>query len=131
VRSEAVDSSKIKGYHAHVYYPDAPSRQTASWLREELTARFEVVMGRWRDQPVGPHPLPMYQVAFDNSCFERIVPWLMLNRRGLTIMIHPNTRNGYADHARHALWLGEKLKLNLKFFGTLKAPPTGGGTASP
>jgi len=108
------DSTEISGYHAHVYY-DAASRERAAWLREQLDARFEVVLGRWRDEPVGPHPQSMYQVAFAASEFERIVPWLMLNRQGLVILVHPETGDDYADHGEHALWLGEKLALDLEF----------------
>jgi aromatic ring-cleaving dioxygenase len=102
----------IGDYHAHVYY-DPTSRDTAARLRQALESGFEVEMGRWRDAPVGPHPQPMYQVKFGVAQFARIVPWLMLNRHGLTILIHPNTGDDYQDHAEHALWLGEKLKLRL------------------
>jgi DOPA 4,5-dioxygenase len=55
----------------------------------------------------------MYQVSFETGEFARIVPWLMLNRNGLTILVHPNTDDGYRDHAEHALWLGAKLELRL------------------
>jgi aromatic ring-cleaving dioxygenase len=112
VRSQVLDPQNIRGYHAHVYY-DASSRDAAVRLRDAIERGFEVEMGRWRDQPVGPHPQSMYQVKFPVTEFARIVPWLMLNREGLTILVHPETGDDYRDHAFHALWLGEKLSLRL------------------
>ncbi len=109
---DMMDRGKITDYHAHVYYDDE-SRAKAAEVREALERGFDVMMGRWRDTPVGPHPQAMYQVKFGPDLFARIVPWLMLNRGGLTILIHPNTGDAYRDHAEHALWLGEKLKLRL------------------
>jgi aromatic ring-cleaving dioxygenase len=109
---EPIDPAKIRDYHAHVYY-DADSRGAAARLREALEISFAVEMGRWRDEPVGPHPQPMYQVKFGTGEFARIVPWLMLNRMGLTVLVHPNTDDAYQDHAVNALWMGEKLKLRL------------------
>ena len=106
------DPSTIRFYHAHIYY-DESSRAVAARLRDEIERRFEVVMGRWRDEPVGPHPQSMYQVKFNPGEFVRIVPWLMLNRSGLTILVHPETDNAYLDHAENALWLGQKLDLRL------------------
>jgi aromatic ring-cleaving dioxygenase len=106
------DPARIRGYHAHVYY-DAGSRDAAARLREALERGFNVELGRWRDAPVGPHPEPMYQVKFAPAEFARIVPWLMLNRGGLTILVHPETGDDYSDHAFHALWLGAKLDLRL------------------
>ena len=105
----------IPSYHAHVCYDDA-SRTTAAWLREAIAERFEVRLGRWRDEPVGPHPEPMYQVAFDAAIFADIVPWLMLNRRGLTVFVHPETGDDLADHRDHATWMGRMLPLNLGMF---------------
>ena len=69
----------IQSYHAHIYYDEA-SRPVAAALREQIQRTFTVEMGRWRDEPVGPHPQPMYQVAFSVDQFPRLVPWLMLNR---------------------------------------------------
>ena len=105
----------IPSYHAHVYYDDA-SRTTAEWLREAIAERFEVRLGRWRDEPVGPHPEPMYQVAFDADIFPDLVPWLMLNRRGLTVFVHPETGDDLADHRDHAVWMGRMLPLKLEVF---------------
>jgi DOPA 4,5-dioxygenase len=36
----------------------------------------------------------------------------MLNRRGLAVLIHPNTGRPKADHLLHALWLGEILAVD-------------------
>ena len=107
------DSSIIRFYHAHIYY-DESSRPTAARLREEIEHRFEVVMGRWRDMPVGPHPQAMYQVKFDPPEFARIVQWLMINRAGLDVLVHPDTGDALTDHAVNALWLGRKLELNVE-----------------
>jgi DOPA 4,5-dioxygenase len=112
--TNSVDPAKIRGYHAHVYYDEA-SRETAANLREAIERSFAVEMGRWRDEPVGPHPQAMYQVKFGPGEFGRIVPWLMLNRSRLAILVHPETDDAFYDHAENALWLGEKLRLRLDF----------------
>lgn len=106
------DPSRIEGFHAHIYY-DPETRPVAERLREAIGAAFAVQLGRWHDQPVGPHPVSMYQVAFVVTEFPRLVPWLMLNRESLSILVHPLTGNDYDDHAHYALWLGQPLALRL------------------
>ncbi len=103
---------EIASFHAHVYY-DSTTREAAARVREGLGNRFEVQLGRWHDKLVGPHTKPMYQVAFALGQFNKVVPWLMLHREGLDILVHPNTGDAVADHTDHALWLGEKLAVNL------------------
>jgi DOPA 4,5-dioxygenase len=107
---QALDS--IRSYHAHVYFDGPEQRRCAELLREEIGDRFRVRLGRWHDRLVGPHTRPMYQVSFAPDAFARLVPWLMLNRRGLVVLIHPNTGRPKADHLLHALWLGEVLALD-------------------
>jgi aromatic ring-cleaving dioxygenase len=107
------DATRIEGYHAHVYY-EAATRLLAERLRQAMGERFAVTLGRWHDQPVGPHPQSMYQVAFAVAEFGRLVPWLMLNRAGLSILVHPRTGDDYEDHARFPLWLGTPLPLRLE-----------------
>jgi aromatic ring-cleaving dioxygenase len=53
----------------------------------------------------------MYQVAFALDLFPTFVPWLMLNRMGLQVLVHPNTQRPRDDHLVHALWLGGDLLL--------------------
>ena len=102
----------IESYHAHIYFDGPAARERAAILREQIAARFRVQMGRWREEPVGPHPIAMYQVAFEACLFPTLVPWLMLNRQGLTVVVHPNTDRPKDDHLIHALWLGGILPLD-------------------
>ena len=101
----------ITSYHAHVYYdPDATQGQ-AEWLRERVGERFKVRLGRWHGRAIGPHGAPMFQISFPLALFDSLVPWLMLNRQDLSVLVHPNTDNQRKDHARHALWLGPPAPL--------------------
>ncbi|HEY9624528.1 MAG TPA: DOPA 4,5-dioxygenase family protein [Crinalium sp.] len=106
------DSLSIQNFHAHVYY-DPETRDRAAQVRDELEKHFDVRLGRWHDKPVGPHPIAMYQVVFLPHLFGEIVPWLMLHRQGLNILLHPTTGDDVADHTDHALWLGKTLELNI------------------
>ena len=103
--------SKIVSYHAHIYFQGDEERAAAMLLRERIGKRFAVALGRVHEQPIGPHARPMYQVAFNPEIFASFVPWLMLNRMGLTVLVHPNTSRARSDHLFHSLWLGEVLPI--------------------
>jgi aromatic ring-cleaving dioxygenase len=112
-----VDPKSITHYHAHVYYDPASTRERAERLRERIAEIFpKALLGRWHDEPVGPHPRSMYQIAFPSALLASFLPWLMLNRNGLTILVHPETGNDLADHTDHAMWLGGILRLRLGVF---------------
>ena len=106
------DLTEIKGYHAHVYY-SSKTRPIAERLRAAIGEQFDVRLGSWHDEPVGPHPVSMYQVAFASEQFSGLMPWLMLNREGLDVLVHPLTGDSLADHTRFAAWLGSPLPLRL------------------
>jgi DOPA 4,5-dioxygenase len=107
------DPAGISGWHAHVYFDPDRTRDLAAQVRDGIAEAFpEAVLGRWHDAKVGPHPQAMYQVAFPPALFPRLVPWLALNRRGLTVLIHPETGRQKADHLHHALWMGAVLPLD-------------------
>ena len=103
--------SAIASFHAHIYFDGPGQRALAMALRTQIGDRFRVALGRVHDPLVGPHARSMYQVAFDAATFGKFVPWLMINRQGLTVLVHPNTDNERADHLSHALWMGEVLEI--------------------
>jgi DOPA 4,5-dioxygenase len=111
------DPTSIAEYHAHVYYDPQQTRGRAERLRERVATEFpQARLGRWHDKLVGPHTQSMYQIAFPSGMVAGFLPWLMLNRDGLTILLHPETGNDYRDHTAHAAWLGEVLPLRLEAF---------------
>jgi len=117
-----VDPQAISSYHAHIYYDPATTRDRAEHLRERVAAQFpQAKLGRWHDELVGPHLQSMYQIAFPTQMLASFIPWLMLNRDGLTILLHPQTGNSYRDHTRHAVWFGAVLPLRLEAFKNREA----------
>ena len=117
------DPAVITGYHAHLYYAPG-TRPIAERLRAAIAANFpQARVGNWHDDPVGPHPIAMFQVAFAVDEFTHLVPWLILNRGGLDVLVHPLTADSVADHTRFALWLGQPLPLRTEVLR--RGPRTG------
>jgi DOPA 4,5-dioxygenase len=114
----------ITGYHAHVYF-DADSEPTALALRDRIAAGLEVEVGRVHRKPVGPHPHWSYQLAFTPERFGAVVPFLMLNRGGLDVLVHPRTGDEIRDHFDSAMWLGEKAALIREPLLPKKRPASG------
>jgi aromatic ring-cleaving dioxygenase len=63
----------IESWHAHVYF-DAASRDAAWALREVIARDLSalIVLGRFHEQPVGPHPQWSYQLAFSHDRFASV-----------------------------------------------------------
>ena len=110
-----IEASAVSGYHAHVYF-DASSVEQARALCEAARDKFGVQMGRVHEKNVGPHPRWSCQLAFEPAIFGKIIPWLALNRDGLTVFIHPETGDGLKDHRDHDIWVGESLTVDLSIF---------------
>ncbi|MDJ0651058.1 MAG: DOPA 4,5-dioxygenase family protein [Xenococcaceae cyanobacterium MO_188.B19] len=109
---EFQDISLIKGYHVHVYFDESTVEQ-AKLLCEEAGKRFSVTVGRIHQKPIGPHPNWSCQLAFSRNEYADLMSWLALNRKGLTILIHPLTGNDLLDHTDYASWMGKPQVLKL------------------
>lgn len=102
----------IKSYHAHVYF-DASTVDAARALRAKIEDNFDIEMGRFHEKPVGPHPKWSYQVAFGPDKFASLIPWLSVNRDGLTVFVHACTGDEIVDHTEYVHWLGASEELDL------------------
>ncbi len=97
-------------YHAHIYYP-AEQRGAAEALQEEFSRSPEILfVGRLMEQPVGPHPLPQFEVHFLEQALPTVVA--AIEASGLTALVHPLTNDDLADHTSLARWIGEPLALD-------------------
>lgn len=105
----------IRGWHAHIYFTPE-TRERALKLRDRIARELGLLVGSVHDKPVGPHTEPMFQVIIPVEDIGRTVPWFSLNHDGLDVLLHPSTGNGWADHTRHALWMGKILPINRKAF---------------
>jgi DOPA 4,5-dioxygenase len=108
-----MENATIKGYHAHVYF-DATSVEQARALRERVGKEFDHAVGRFHEKNVGPHPRWSFQIAFKADAFGTLVPWLALNRKGLTVLVHGLTGDDIYDHTELVMWLGESAELDLR-----------------
>lgn len=99
-------------YHAHIYY-DAGERAAAAALRDELAQRTEHVgfVGRLADRPVGPHPIPQFEIHFLESALPVLFP--VIEESGLRALVHPLTDDDLADHTTLGRWIGAPLVLDL------------------
>ena len=100
-------------YHAHVYF-DASSKDTIETVQEGLRAHFgtRIRVSSLREKPVGPHPLPMFEVIFPTQEHDAARQWLVDNRLGHDILMHPVMENDLLAHQEFADWLGQTLPLD-------------------
>ncbi len=102
-------------FDAHVYF-DSIDLLEATMLRDKLKLAFKDMVffvGDMCTEPIGPHPTPMFEANFTREHFAEVVLWLMKERGGFSVLIHPLTGNDIYDHTQGAMWLGKSV--NLKY----------------
>ena len=104
-------------YHAHIYF-SAEQRPTAAALRDRfrcLTGAGEephiLFVGPMRDGPIGPHPIPQYEIHFAEASRSGVIA--TIEASGLRALVHPLTDDDLADHTTLAHWIGAPLDLDL------------------
>ena len=101
-------------WHAHVYY-DASERVQAAALRDGFSAMADAApilfVGSMVDRPVGPHPIPQFEIHFPASARAAVIREVEKTR--LRALIHPLTDDDLADHTTLAHWIGEPLDLDV------------------
>ena len=104
-------------YHAHIYFSD-PERPAAEALCERFrtltgagAAPHILFVGPLRDRPVGPHPIPQFEIHFAQASRGGVIA--AIEATGLTALVHPLTDDDLADHTTLAHWIGAPLELDL------------------
>ncbi|BBN01685.1 hypothetical protein MPTK1_2g09460 [Marchantia polymorpha subsp. ruderalis] len=115
-KSETKFADPIDSYDVHIYFwqTDEANTALAKELRQECIDKFpDLNIYKFWDTPVGPHPVAMFEVDLKSpDQFLRFVPWIQVNRRGLSVLVHPNTGRPLDDHTKNAMWIGERVPLN-------------------
>lgn len=101
-------------YHAHVYFHHEEVEVAAA-----LQSRAKAFLAGLAEvhppvpRPVGPHHAPMFEIDFDQAQHAVVVDWLQAHRGHMTVLVHPVADDEVTAHTRDALWLGERLPLDL------------------
>ena len=103
-------------FHAHIYF-DASTRPVAAAMRERFIALTGLgsapqidFVGRMVDGPIGPHPVPQFEIHFRGDGRDAVVG--LIEASGLRALVHPLTDDDLADHTTLAEWIGEPLALD-------------------
>ncbi|KAF9650431.1 hypothetical protein BDM02DRAFT_3185464 [Thelephora ganbajun] len=104
----------------HIYYNRSNEDETkfARELHERLRREFpELMICRFREEPIGPHPVAMFEVdTFTPHETGTLFTWLAVNRGPLSVLVHPNTGDHLRDHSILASWMGTPWPLKLYLF---------------
>lgn len=108
-------------FDIHFYF-DEHSVDSALKIRADMAKAFPgFTFYEPQHRKVGPHPLPMWEAHFsrpyNKASHDELgsaIVWVMQNRKGHSVLFHPNTRDMLRDHSTDAIWLGKKLELDLE-----------------
>lgn len=103
-----------RDFDAHIYYESIDLLE-ATMLRDNIKNHFKNIVffvGDMCTEPIGPHPLPMFEANFPMEHFAEVVLWLMKERGGFSVLVHPITGDEIYDHTQGAIWLGPSVRLN-------------------
>lgn len=105
----------LRGFHAHIYF-DSAELEAAQAFAAAAKERIGCAVGRFHEQPVGPHPRGSCQLSLTPDQFGAFAPWAARERNGLTIFAHGLSGDDLADHTRHVVWFGPSETLDLSIF---------------
>lgn len=132
--ADAPESGRVWLFHSHAYFdggvPEhlAEARAFMELVRSTFASTPHVEVHSFVPVPAGPHPRASFEVLFTRDAFAEYVAWLMFARPpSLSILIHPLTRSQSLDHGARALWLGERLALDLEMLEAVDAKALAAG----
>lgn len=99
----------IQTYHAHIYFT-LGQMVLAAQVRENILNQLPQLdyRGQLIPMPIGPHPLPMFELHVPASQINYAMATIDSLREGLSVLT-----DELDAHSSSARWLGTKLTLNL------------------
>ncbi|ORZ36438.1 DOPA-like domain-containing protein [Catenaria anguillulae PL171] len=112
----------IHSYDVHVYY-DLSQYEEAQQLKAKAQELFpNLPQSRMWERPIGPHSKPMWELDIHQAVdFARVVPWFAVNHGNLSVLVHPNTGDMVKDHTENAMWIGERVELDVAMLARAQA----------
>lgn len=107
-----------ESFHAHVYFT-AETRAFAQNFLNQIVRELGPILryaGNLIDRPIGPHPVPMFEIDFLPEHYQTVTNFLRAHHGELSILVHPQTGEDLKDHSVHAVWIGKPLPLKLDIF---------------
>lgn len=106
----------MREYHLHVYF-SIDQLELAETVRANLMRVLPELtyVGELIPYPVGPHPLPMFELHLPAGEVELALPVMEAVRQGLSVLIHPVLDDHLRAHTVEARWLGPELSLDVNF----------------
>ncbi len=106
----------MKDFHLHVYF-SANQQARAEVVRQNLINALPglTYRGNLIGQPIGPHPLPMFELHIPADDLEAALPIVEKLRQDLSVLIHPVLNDHLSAHTVAARWLGRQQLLDLDF----------------
>ncbi len=126
--------AKIYSWHIHVLYwqSNEEDAKGARLLRENFRSAFEGTLGQKEcnstfhmenlclfadiDKPDGPFLTAQWAVFVPIDHFYSTVSWIMQNRNGYDVLVHPNSGCEIEDHSWWAFWGGNPWQINFDAF---------------
>lgn len=112
----------MKSYHAHVYF-HSDELEAARSFRARASSQTQFDFSGIAERPVGPHPLGMVELHFNETQLNWARTWLEQNRKAFSVLIHEDTADDIKDHTENIQWLGAPVKLDFSFFELIKTRP--------
>ena len=115
-------AAKASEYHVHIYFKETWDE----WQAEMLAVGLKGAFGDKVSKPhtagaIGPHTQRNIEVDVKPEALAEVLLAIQANNQGLSVLVHPRTGDEVFDHKVAAVWVGQPVAFNEKFFEQIAA----------
>ncbi len=128
------EPAKIYSWHIHLLFWQDKNESLSGALkvRDAFSLKFANLLGKnctdlfhqdyncmfdIEAYPAGPFPIGQWSVFLLPEHFGTFVPWIVQNRNGYDVLVHPNSGCEVEDHTWWAMWNGNPWQLDVSIMG--------------